>query len=116
MENCKSVATALNIAALNLTGLSRNIRGKKVAVDYFLEGDRVMLTLSDSENESYDEEIPDLGKNILIEPDIVDSSDDSDGEEMATNSFVVMEEVDRVLKSVEYLMEAEYDCNCEGSQ
>ena len=33
-------------------------------VDYFLEDDCAMLTLSDSENESDDEEIPDLGKNV----------------------------------------------------
>jgi hypothetical protein len=32
---------------------------------------------SDSENDS--EEIPDLGKNIFIEKDIVESSDDNDG-------------------------------------
>ena len=61
-------------------------------MDYFLEEDRAMLTLSDSENESDDEEIPDLGKNIFI--------DDSDGEETVINSVVVMEEVDRYLKSV----------------
>ena len=34
--------------------------------------------LSDCENESDDEEIHDLHKNILIEPDIVESSDDTD--------------------------------------
>jgi hypothetical protein len=50
--------------------------------------------LSDSENESDDEETPDLGKNIFIEPDIVESSDDSDGEETLINSVVVMEEVE----------------------
>jgi hypothetical protein len=43
-------------------------------MEYFLEDDCAMLTLSDSENESDDEEIPDLGKNMLIEPDVVDSS------------------------------------------
>ena len=42
-----------------------------------------------SENESDDEEIPDLGKTILIEEDIVESSDDSDGEETAINSVAV---------------------------
>jgi hypothetical protein len=35
-------------------------------MDYFLENDRAMLTLSDSENESDDEEIPDLGKNLVF--------------------------------------------------
>ena len=64
---------------------------------HFLEDDRAMLTLSDSENESDDEEIPDLG-NIFIAPDIVESSDDSDGEETAINSIVLTEKVDRVLK------------------
>ena len=43
--------------------------------------------LTDSENESDDEQIPDLGKNIWIEPDIVESSDD--GEETVINSVVV---------------------------
>jgi hypothetical protein len=46
-----------------------------------------MLTLSDSENESDDEEIPDLSKNILIEPDIVESSG------TLMDSVVVTEEV-----------------------
>ena len=43
-------------------------------MDYFLENYRAMLTLSDSKNESDDEEIPDLGKNLFIEPDIIESS------------------------------------------
>ena len=58
--------------------------------------------VSGSENESDDKEIPDLGKNIFTEPDIVGSSDDSDGEETALNSVV-----DRVLKSMECSVEAE---------
>ncbi|XP_064862496.1 uncharacterized protein LOC135563592 [Oncorhynchus nerka] len=76
MENSKYVATALNnIAALNLSGTIDKGQWEKVVMDYFLEDDRAMLTLSDSENESDDEEIPDLGKNIFIEEDIVESSD-----------------------------------------
>jgi hypothetical protein len=55
-------------------------------LDYFLEDDHAMLNLSDSENESDNEEIPDLGQNILIEPDIVESSNDSDGEETVSLS------------------------------
>ena len=80
--------------------------------------------LSDSENESDDEVIPDLD-NIFIEEDIVESSDESDREETGINSVVVTEEVDRVLKSVECVVEAEYDkemnriltfdCKCRGS-
>ena len=41
---------------------------------HFLEEASAMLTLSDSENESDDEEIPDVGKHIFIESDIVESS------------------------------------------
>ena len=41
-------------------------------MDYFLEDIRTMLTLSDSEKESDDEEIPDLGKKIMFIEDIVD--------------------------------------------
>ena len=74
-----------------------------------------MLTFSDSENESDDEENPDLGKNIFIESYIVELSDYSDGEETAINSVAVTEEVDRVLKSVECPVEAEYVCECGGS-
>ena len=35
---------------------------------------------------------------------------------MAINSVLVTEEFDQVLKSVEYPVEAEYDCKCDGSQ
>ena len=62
-----------------------------------------MLTLSDSENESDNEEIPDLDKNILIEPDIVESS------ETAINNVVVTEEV-------ECPVVAEYDCYGDGEK
>jgi hypothetical protein len=62
-----------------------------------------MLMLSDlSENESYNEVIRDLGKNSLIEPDIVESSDERGREETVINSVV-----DRVLKSVECSLKAE---------
>jgi hypothetical protein len=37
---------------------------EKVVMDYFLEDDFAMLTLSDPETDSDAEEIPDLGKNI----------------------------------------------------
>lgn len=43
------------------------------------------------ENESDDEEILDLAKNIFIEPDSVEYSDDSDGEEKAINNVVCHE-------------------------
>ena len=65
-KNCKSVANALR----------------------FLEDNLATLTLPDFENESDNEEIPHLGKNIFIEPDIVESS------ETAINSVVVTVEVD----------------------
>jgi hypothetical protein len=58
----------------------------KVVMDYFLEDKSAMLTLSDSENESDNEEIPDLGQITLIEPDIVGSSDDNGGEETVSLS------------------------------
>ena len=100
MENCKYVVTALNnIAVLNSSGAIGKGQWEEVVKVYFLEDDRAMLALSGSENESDDEEIPDLGKNTFIEEDIVESSDDSDVEEMSVNS-VVTEEVDRVLKSL----------------
>ena len=54
-------------------------------------------TLFDSENESESEE--NVGKNIFIEEDIVESSEDSDGEETSINSGKKL----TVLKSVEYL-------------
>jgi hypothetical protein len=64
-ENCTCVTTTLNnISALNLSGAINKGQWGKVVMDYFLEDDRAMLTLSDSENESDDEEIPDLGKNM----------------------------------------------------
>jgi hypothetical protein len=51
MENCKYVATALhNIAALNLSVAMDKGQREKVVMDYFLEDNRAMLTLSDSEN------------------------------------------------------------------
>jgi hypothetical protein len=103
MENCKRVANGLNnIAALNLSGAIDKGQG-----NYFQKDNRTMLTLSESENESNNEEFPDLGKIIFIEKDIVESSDDSDGEETVINSVGVTEEVDRVLKSVECLVEEE---------
>ena len=78
MENCKYVTTALNnIAALNVSGAINKGQWEKVVMDSFLEDDCAILTLSDSENES--KKIPDSGKNIFIEEDIVESSDDSDG-------------------------------------
>ena len=50
MENSKYVATALNnIAAQNLSGALDKGQWEKVVMDYFLEDDRAMLTLSDSE-------------------------------------------------------------------
>ena len=61
-------------------------------MDYFLEDDRAMLTLPDSENESDNEEIPDLGKNIFIEPNIVESSDDNVGEETVLLSWKKLSE------------------------
>ena len=59
MENCKSVATALNIASLNLTGAIDKDQWEEVVTHYFLEDDHAMLNLSD------DEEIPDLVNNIF---------------------------------------------------
>ena len=48
MENCKYVATALNnISALNLSGAIDKVQWEKVVMDYFLEDDCDMLTLSD---------------------------------------------------------------------
>ena len=47
--------------------------------------------LSDSENESDNEEIPDLGKDMFIEPDIVEASDDSG---VGRNGVNVIEEVE----------------------
>ena len=91
----KSIATALNnITALNLAG--------NVDKDQW-------------KNESDNEEITDLCKNILIERYIVESSDDSDGEETAINSVVVIDKVDRVLKSVECPVEAEYEKEMKNS-
>jgi hypothetical protein len=40
------------------------------------------LCHADSENESDNEEIPDLGKKNFIEPDVVQSSDNNGGKEM----------------------------------
>ena len=47
MKNCKSVATALNNAGLNLIGAIDKVQREKVVMDYFLEDDYAMLTLSD---------------------------------------------------------------------
>ena len=59
-------------------------------MDSFLEDDRAVLTLSDSENKSrWWRNAWFRLNNILIEPDIVESSDDSDGQETAINSVVV---------------------------
>jgi hypothetical protein len=68
-----------------------------------------MLILSDSENESDHEETPDLDKNIFIEPNIVESSDNSDEEESTV--LLSREPTVRVFKSVECPMEAEYNAN-----
>jgi hypothetical protein len=50
IKNCKTVATTLNIAALNLTGAIDKGQWGKVVMDLFLEDDCAMLTLSDFEN------------------------------------------------------------------
>jgi hypothetical protein len=66
MENCKYVATALhNIAALNLSGAVGQRTVGKSCDGLLSGGNRAVLTLSDSENELDDEEIPDLVQNIF---------------------------------------------------
>ena len=84
---------------------------EKVVMDYFLEDARAMLTLSDSENESDDEEIPDLGKNILIEEDISLLMTVM-GKKRRSTVLLSQKKLTRVLKSVECLVEAKRLCKC----